>query len=74
MGDDKQSMEQWEMRTQQTPSGTRFRAMTPSSALCDVYRKLTPIRVAIRSSEGKFSGLDPEPTHLPAILSSMPLT
>ena len=41
---------------------------------CDVYKKLTPIRVAIRSSEGKFSGLDPEPTHLPAILSSMPLT
>jgi hypothetical protein len=33
MGDDKQSMEQCEMRTQQTPSGTRFRAMTPSSAL-----------------------------------------
>ena len=33
MGDDKQSMEQCEMLTQQTPSGTRFRAMTPSSAL-----------------------------------------
>ena len=41
---------------------------------CDIYIKLTRSRVAVRINESKFGGLDLEPTHLPAILSSMPLT